>query len=580
MIDFESACVDAASSFLQTVVLLDDRASFAPINGGASDAGDLGAEAPLEDPDDPAAAPVPAEVAEPKGGALPRPPEQSLNAGLITRGFAAKGLVCAVLRPHPEDSLEKETLLAAGRADIVVLDWEMDDRGEKATNIVKHLHEEDKASGGRLRLIAIYTGHSPLTNVYDALKHHLQGFDKPEGMKTKDLTLEAPGKTTRIVMLSKSESPTAPKERRFVVSEGELPDRLVKEFAKFAGGLLPNATLAAIAALRSHTHRALARLDKSLDGPLITHNILVGNAGDPDEFVASVIMEELESQVPLTQIVRRYSGSESIAAYFRHKMAKSGLKPLMPLSTDIAATKDELSLAEIEGLVSSGLPGLKARTDSIKSGMAPEAAVEHGEALEDSLHKRLYLLTGDDERQRRSEHERFALITGIRRDGSTVDQAAPDTHPMLRLGAVLQCGADYWVCMTPICDCVRIDPVGGTLLLARMRKSTDDWNFIVEANGGYVKLLMDRKRQTIKSVFFGPATGGLIRPIFEGSKVVFQELVADPKNTKGLINASQYEWLGEMKPMQAQRIVQNLTNNIARIGLDEFEWQRRQSPPA
>ena len=575
MTEFETACLEAANSFLQTVVLLDDRAAFATMDGGRSDVGDLGAEAPLVDPDDPAAAPVPAPAqAGPQASpVLPRISVQGLDAGLITRGFAAKGLVCAVLRPHPGNTLEKETLNAAGRADIVVLDWEMEDRGEKATEIVRHLHDADVASGGRLRLIAIYTGHSPLTNVYGALKASLTGFDVPEGMKPDRLTLEGPGKTTRIVMLAKSASPGARREEAFVVGEADLPGRLVDEFARFAGGLLPNATLAAIAALRSHTHRMLARLDKSLDGPLITHNILVGDAGDPDDFLASVIMEELESQVPLARIVRRYSGSESIAAYFKHRMEQTKLKPLIRLSTDAGATKDELTLGEVEGLVSSGLAGLKGRTDGIKAGLAtPAEKDEHDKALAKSLHKRLYLLTGEDEDRRRLEHERFALITGMRRDRSTLVEADAETHPTLRLGTVLRSGAEFWVCITPVCDCVRIPDAGGSFLLAALSKSTGDWNVIVDVGARHQKLLVDRKRQTIKSVMFGPASAGLVRPVFDGGKPLFK----DTANA----DAAPYEWLGEMKPMQAQRIVQNLTSNLARVGLDEFEWQRRQSPPA
>lgn len=615
MTDFESACLEVANAFLQTVVLLDDRAAFASLDGGKSDVGDMGAEAPLVEPDDPAAAPVPVAAVAREGAPIAREEGQGLDAGLITKGFAAKGLVCAVLRPHPGATLETETLLAAGRADIVVLDWEMADRGQKATAIVRHLHENDTASGGRLRLIAIYTGHSPLTNVYETLRDSLAGFGIPEGMKADRLTLESPGKTTRIVTLAKSAAPGATRERRFVVGEEELPERLVNEFAKFAGGLLPNATLAAIAALREHTHRMLARLDKSLDGPLITHNILVGEAGDPDGFIASVIMEELESQVPLTQIVRRYSGSESIAAYFQHKMERSRLKPRMPLETDIARSKDELTLDEVKGLVRSGLPGLDEKTRGIRAAMVPAAAAEHKKTLVQSLHKRLYLLTGEDEGQRRAQHDRFALITGMRRDVTTVVEAYAETHPALKLGAVLRCGKEYWVCITPICDCVRIDDAGGSFLLAELLVADGDWNVIIEADGHPVRLVAERKRQTIKSVVFGPATGGLVRPMFEAGKPVFPEVVPASNKVVAATNgaapapvevvasteevapatggavpgadrtipdagkADRYEWLGEMKPMQAQRIVQNFASNIARIGLDEFEWQRRHLPP-
>ncbi len=585
MTDFESARLQAATSFLQTVVLLDDRAAFATTDGGVSDEGDLGGDAPLDEPDETEVAPAPAPAEEARAAPLARPAEQALNAGLITRGFAAKGLVCAVLRPQPDDDLEQETLLAARRADIVVLDWEMEDRGEKATEIVKHLFENDANGGGRLRLVSIYTGHSPLSNVYGALKASLVGFAPPPGKRDADLILEGPNKF-RIIILSKSVSANAPGERRFTVGEAELPDRVIKEFARFAGGLLPNTTLATIAALRDKTHRMLARLDNSLDGPIITHSILVGDAGDPDAFVASVIMEELESQVSPARVAREYAGRSSIAAYFAHHIDHVGLRPKIRLSPNLMQAKQELAFEEVKSLVDNGLGGITARTDDIISGLPPGQASDYRKSLAGSLHKRLYLLTGDEEGQKRKDHEQFALITGMRRDKSTVDPGDEHTYPMLKLGTVLRCGGQYWVCLTPICDCVRIPSQGGSFLFAELMKSDNDWNVIVNCDGSNIKLRAERKRQTLQSVVFEPSSEGIIRPKFVDGKVVFVEMhdaAPQPDQTEDrqpTLPPDHYEWLGEMKPMQAQRMVQNFASNISRVGLDEFEWQRRQAPPA
>lgn len=584
MTDFESARLQAATSFLQTVVLLDDRADFAT-TGGMSDEGDPGADTPLDDPDETEAALAPVPAEEARVAPLSKPVEQSLNAGLITRGFAAKGLVCAVLRPQPDDDLEQETLMAARRADIVVLDWEMEDRGEKATEIVRHLYDKDASEGGRLRLVSIYTGHSPLSNVYGALKENLTGFVNPLGKRDGDLILEGPNKF-RIVILSKSASANTPREQRFTVGESDLPDRLISEFAMFAGGLLPNTTLATIASLRDKTHRMLARLDSSLDGPLITHSILVGDAGNPDDFVSSVIMEEMESQVSPASVARKYAGRSSIASYFDHHMSRSNLKPKIRLKPNSSDDKQELALGEVQSLVNSGLDGLKAMTDDIISKLNPGQASDYKKLLEGSLHKRLYLLTGEDEALKRKQHERFSLITGMRRDNSTVRHADEDTYPMLKLGTVLRCGDKYWVCLTPICDCVRIPPEGGSFLLAELVKSDRNWNVIVDNDGANIKLQAQRKRQTLRSVVFAPSHEGIIRPRIVGGKVVFVEMPEAVAPSGEQVDQQphsppdHYEWLGEMKPMQAQRMVQNFASNLSRVGLDEFEWQRLHAPPA
>lgn len=231
-----------------------------------------------------------------------------------------------------------------------------------------------------------------------------------------------------------------------------------------------------------------------------------------------------------------------------------------------------MTFEEVNSLVASGLQGIKVKTDALTANMTPNDAAEQSETVRKSLHKRLYFLTGEGS-VRREEHERFALITGMRRDGSSVSENEEDTLPIMKLGAVLKSASDYWVCLTPVCDCVRLPDDGGEFMLANLKAGASNWSFIAEADGKMVKLLFDRKRQTVKTVMFGPAVKSLVRAAFENKKIVFREVVSKDET------ANRYEWLGEMKPMQAQRIVQNFANNIARVGLDEFEWQRRWAPP-
>ena len=68
------------------------------------------------------------------------------------------GLVCAVVKPEREQNIAKSVAKAAERADIVSLDWQMNDDGDKALSIIDEIMRRDKKRGGRLRLIAIYTG--------------------------------------------------------------------------------------------------------------------------------------------------------------------------------------------------------------------------------------------------------------------------------------------------------------------------------------------------------------------------------------------------------------------------------------
>jgi hypothetical protein len=133
---------------------------------------------------------------------------------------------------------------------------------------------------------------------------------------------------------------------------------------------------------------------------------------------------------------------------------------------------------------------------------------------------------------------------------------------------------------------VRIPPQGGSFLFAELIKSDNNWNIIVNCEGSNIKLRAERKRQTLQSVVFEPSSEGIIRPKFVDNKVVFVEMpdaAPQPDQTddrQSTLSPDQYEWLGEMKPMQAQRMVQNFASNLSRVGLDEFEWQRLHAPPA
>ena len=639
MTDFEQACLEAAEAFLQTVVLLDDQAAFTTAEDDIQDG--------LVEPDEDDM--VSTASGEEEQGTLARFRAEGLDAGAITSGFAARGFICAVLRPDQGGS-DDVTLKAAERADVVVLDWEMGDKGTKATEIIKRLHDKDHGNGDRLRLVVIYTGANPLRDVAAKLAANLTGFKVPVNAPGTGLVFENATGTTRLIILAKTAAHNAPEEANLAVSDRELPGRIITEFAHFAGGLLPNATLASIAALRSHTHKVLSRLDKRLDGPLLTHRTLVDSA-DAEQFVATLIMEELESQVPLPGISRKFFGKEAVRTYLKHREAQK----LSSKFTDLNGRKRKLNADEASGLIEYGVSALSDDIAGYAAG-SKQSRDEFNLGYEKNLHKKLYHLIEDDKPLSEKAHERLAVISGMARGGAFRTEEEPGGAPILKLGTVLSSEGRYWVCVTPLCDCVRIPDEGGRFLLVELVtvKADRPWSVIVEEDGVHVKLLIEKKRPNLATVLFNPSPGRVVRATIQDMDVAARSpdhveegatkktaavrtdspvakveapTAQDDESTAVVIPikpaataiadaaagpseaatmngpdatsdvspkpqvavfyeaprpdgqvAATYRWLGEMKAMQAQRVVQNFASNVARVGLDEFDWQRRQAP--
>ncbi len=298
---FEEQCRQAASRFLQTAVLVDDRAEFQHVAAAESEEdGD-----DFTEPGELAAAVAPAVIAAPAAA------KEDLDAGAITKGFAEKGLICSVLKPAGNGTVATDVLRLAPRSDMIVLDWQIGDDGEIALNVIDKVLEIDRRSGGRLRLFAIYTGVRDLRTVADRIEAGVAalqvGSNPFEFINDND--------TAKLVILGKgvaADHEAGQTDR--CVEEFELAERLIWEFARFSGGILRNATLASMGHLRSNTHRLLARLNGSLDAPLVTHFALVESSHDAQQYVSDLILQEIEAQLPLDEIVARFAGIESIRA--------------------------------------------------------------------------------------------------------------------------------------------------------------------------------------------------------------------------------------------------------------------------
>ncbi|PYF00954.1 hypothetical protein C8J35_101776 [Rhizobium sp. PP-F2F-G38] len=547
---FEEQCHRAASRFLQTAVLVDDRAEFQaqPVVNPNDEIDEFKA------PDELAAAND--DIATVVG-----PSTERLDAGAVTQGFAAEGLICSVLKPAGAGTIVEDVLKLSPRSDMIVLDWQMGDDGDIAMSIIYKVLKQDKRTGGRLRLFAIYTGVHDLATVAARIGADLSDLK----VATNSFEFADSSNTAKVVILGKGVARDhAAGQASRCVEEAGLASRLVTEFATFSGGILRNATLASMGHLRSNTHRLLARLNSNLDTPLITHFALVNSVEDSQQYLADLILQEIEAQVPLEQIVAEFAGPVGITLRIA-KSYRDGRSSTLTLDKD-GATQQILTEKQAADLVTNPKPTLQALLPTIASTLGKKQKEISAQFVPETLVKRLYGVLGDTYAEGERKHEEFAVASGIRLANGKSHDFESRGLPTVRLGTIIHAGGEYFMCLTPVCDSVRLPNETSNFLFGLLVRDEAKFNVIVDDAGERIRLLIDRKNVSIRTFRLVTAADRTIR--VERRYIDYVVPVAGQSD-------DYFRWVAEMKPMQAQRVVAAITSNLSRIGLDEFEWLRQ-----
>ena len=544
---FRQRGATVAREFVQTVVLIDDEAFSSFIAG---EEGITKLEAPQLAPSDPKDAPAASVPESPK----PSPAEhatadsipgavkatkdeiaQELDARRLVALFAKEGLVCGVLQPRKTDAgLKEEFLAAARRADVVILDWVIHkDDGATAKGLVKQILEED--ADARLRLIIIYTGYPDVDKVTAALKE-VSGVQLEKGPAHEPNTLV--GAHTRIAVLSKPSTVTQKLSVKPVQLE-ELPARVFVEFAALSSGLVSNAALNGIAVVRANTHKLLARLSRKLDPAFLTHRLLLQRPDDAHEFLTDLVGQEIASLLHSFE-VGAVSDMAAIADYI--EVAK--VKPTADgVGLGIADAKALLEIVQI---------GVQAFARTIKDD-------KKRETFEPEVHRAGTKILVQNKEHADDIDRQFAFVASIVHRYST-----KQPPPRLTLGSVLAVADDqFFVCIQPVCDCVRVDKARRFAFVTAAISNSP--NLIVRVADKAVRLKVSSKASSLVQYTFSAANADVVYGTASGEDFEFSS--EEPKTV--------FKWCGQMKFPQAQRLAQQFSANLARVGLDESEWLRR-----
>ena len=533
---FQTRTREAVESFLQSVVVLDDLAEMSPADATPT----------TESVSDPLTPPDYAQSAEPVDRVPDRDPQGvPLHVESVISGFADIGSVCAVLSAAPGREFRERTVSAANRADIVVLDWKIQDSvGDEALRVMREILEDDPY-GGRLRLMAIYTGEPDLSEIHQRVREVADEFYEDHELMDDPASFRMSKGPLHIVILAKVGVLTrAPTELGQEVSESALAGRLTDEFALMAGGLLRNVSMSGIAAVRDNAHRILAKFERGLDPGYLAHRLLLPHPPDAEDHAEQALGAEIMSVI---------------------EDARPGSR------ANIEAAESWLALRQSEGLDLSVPFSFQGESDPVESwrelldqGITGAANLPAGGKRQ--LRDRGAEAFTEQQPEANRANQQFAALLSLK-------TRYPGRPPRLTIGTVLGTEGEgdpqYLFCLQPKCDSTRLSDTTGFPLIPLDAAATDR----------RLPLTFDTGRDEWEHFGIKVAPADLIVRRFEPGPNPPGEVLAfrDPDGDFYFddVDGVRYRWLAEMKDEHALRVAAEVANALSRPGPNDSEWLRQ-----
>ncbi|MGA3129085.1 MAG: response regulator receiver domain, partial [Candidatus Korobacteraceae bacterium] len=530
-------------------------------------------------PATPAISPPPApEALVPPSAAVGKTP---LVVDRLTAGFAARGIICAVLAPEsapPDPSADPAQVglyATARRADLLVLDWRLGGSGgDRTLAIMDHIVRDDVRTG-RTRLIGIYTDEPRLDLVETAVLAHLRiptGLHQvAHGVLTSpQLDVVVLGKAGGVGGVPQDYQPCV------IADDGEVAARLIDQFTALREGLLSNLAIAALGQLREGTHPLLARFDPCMDAAFVSDRSIRDYPAESEDLALSLVQQDIQTALDVVEL-RKYVNERSLKAWLRIPKHAAGF------AFPGAQTSTPLTAPFVDSLIRLGRPNVDPSPpvpgwSKKNSKQSLTCVFEHTTDTHELDSRFAHLTHVQTSRASRREADPApvlhlgTILARIADPGSgpltkaSKDDVAPNSHPVA--------AATHFLCVQPSCDSVRVTREMTFLFLPlTARTSTgvpDQFDIAVEySEGRFLHLEVARKSFAVKGISFGPTKGGVVaarRRVLSGCREwVFE-------SSEG--TSRRFQWLADLRPFLAQSLLQEYSATLGRVGVDEGEWSR------
>ena len=514
---FDDITMEVVNQFLQNILFIDDNAFQANMNG-----------------------------------------KNAFDASQISSLFANEGKLCTIFAPRSEKDLKSCTPLFA-KSDVIVLDWflnleiepveneEEDDeddepRGKYTKNLIKEIIDDAKSD--KLKLVIVYTGDS--AKLYDITKEIQNIILGDENYQTVEEDCRIYSSNVLILVRAKSNGQGDEQLKHNkalqskIVNYEHLPNFILKEFAHFINGLLPNFALSVISSIRNSTSNILGVFSRNLDPAFLGHFVTI-----PDSCDAIVLLSKLfgSSVTDLIDV-----SNFNVESWFGAWIDKN----INDCQITINNKTININTENLKKLVYSS----EDFEDKFKQSFGVDVNVYTAD-----LYKKNATNLFCSEKIELSNYKWAKIVQHSNLFSS------PGTH-RLTMGTIVKCNGNdaigrYLICIQQSCDSVRIrsDEERAFLFLPLVKGIKGDAIVISEDN----HLIVDNKSYSIELYKFSP--------INDEAQITAQ-LIANDEYAFIDKHGNQFVWVAELKEMFAQHIVSAYASQLSRVGIDNSEWIR------
>ena len=566
--DFFADRLEAVRRFAQTMIVVDDEAELRPIPESIPEK----VTRPSRRQARAAASEAGTELSREHPAASPAVDQTHLLDGKVLIDSALDhGLVCSVLRPRPGEDVVESVTRAAKRVDIICLDWKINnDDGFTTLSLIREIVTRDQLSDGRLRLIVIYTAEHGRSRILDRIKREISSaFSNKERSRLRLRKVDGreiqSSVGLKVVYMVKAHNGGIPRRlRQDRVSEKDLPEQALREFATLCDGLLSTVALGTVAAVRDAAHEIVGSFGGELDGPYFHHRSLIGNPDEAADYAVNAVLGGFRAAVRLREVGRTFAGRGAVERRLRTMASDEGMFRLsFKRSKDAREETVELSIEDVIRLVRDGFDN---SYDSVRVNEKPKKG---------PAKRSLTSLFASNLKASQTVMRRFVSLTSIASHPGTHGVRAGEYVPSLGLGTVVvDTDGKYWLCIQASCDSVRVQ-VPRPFLFVPLVEVSEEVQHVVprERNNGR----MEHVALNVEKLGYARGRSITFAPDAAMERVV-AKLSGKPKrlrfkNTSGRT----FEWIADLKHYQALGVAQKLGYEMSRLGFDEFEPFRKET---
>jgi hypothetical protein len=494
--------------------------------------------------------------------------EHNLDAKELLRVFSKAKKLCALNNPRNESDFN-DVIEIAKKADISVLDWKMDIPQSEDDEINEEVDvEEDDPRGtftlrliqeillgnettNTFKLILIYTGEVGLPEIVEKIRSY---FEKYDLQKVSDNIIGK--KNIKIIIAGKPSLKGRLKHAKdlkdWIIPYDQIPDFLLIEFAKMTQGIISNVALQAMSSIRSNTFKLLSVFNKDLDPAFLAHKALLPNPEDASEQIIEIIGSDIKSLI-IGNHTTNVLSNERIDEYVDSRIDN-------PVNFEIEE-KEKFNVVTIPDTLNHDNLKVIIREGVKEYFLNNSDPFEEQKLFENNCHKKLTNCFAKDQLIAKKSNINYAILTSLK---SFYNK---DYLPILTKGAILKddkTNGNYWLCIQPKCDSVRIDTVKRAFLFLRLIKVNEDQNFDIAINED-VFLRIDYNIYKSQLIDFKKSDDGTVK---------ISEVADEIRKYKRKDNLLMV-WIGELKSNYAQYISNRFAAELSRVGMDLSEWLRR-----